>query len=56
MRSLNSAILLTGFFTVVSLGALLMAGTSHSYDMGCFILGSEVNGNNSVEYLGIGNC
>lgn len=56
MQSLHSAILMTGFFALVSFGALIYAGNSHSFAMGCLILGSEVNGNNSVEYLGIGHC
>lgn len=56
MRSFNGAIITAGFFALVGLGALFVAGAGQTYDMGCLILGSEVNGNNSVEYLGIGNC
>ena len=44
------------FSIMVMMGAVLMAANPVGADMGCFIIGTEVNGDNSVEYLGLGNC
>lgn len=54
---MNASILLGLFFAIVVLvGAIIVQVNPVEADMGCFVIGTEVNGDNSVEYLGIGNC
>jgi hypothetical protein len=54
---MNASVLLGLFFTIIVLiGAVAIQISPVEADIGCFILGTEVNGDNSVEYLGIGNC
>ncbi len=43
-------IVLIGFVSVVALSGVV------STDIGCHIIGKEVNGDYSTEYLSIGNC
>jgi hypothetical protein len=52
------ASILSGLFVVIlfMVVAIFIAVNPVGADMGCFILGTEVNGDNTVEYLGIGNC
>lgn len=53
---LNKAILICGISSIASLFLLVGALGASGSSAGCYIIGSEVNGDFSVEYIGIGNC
>jgi len=54
---MNTPVLLGLFFAIIVLmGMIVVQINPVDAGMGCFVLGTEVNGDNSVEYLGIGNC
>lgn len=50
--------LFSGLFIAIlcMMGSVLIAANPSNAQMGCYIIGSEINGDNTVEYLGIGNC
>jgi hypothetical protein len=56
ITNMNSAITLFGLMTILCMGAMVAFAAAPAVDMGCFIIGTEINGDNSVEYLGIGDC
>lgn len=50
----NGPIILIGLIALVLLVCLMSLVIGP--EMGCYVIGSEVNGNNTVEYMSIGNC
>jgi|OM-RGC.v1.037401750 hypothetical protein len=54
MNNIDAMIVYMGFFAIITMG-IIIAFTGN-VDMGCHIIGSEINGDNSVEYLKLGNC
>lgn len=56
MSSLNGAIIICGFLMFLCLGTMITVAGGTSANIGCFVIGSEINSDNSVEYLALGNC
>lgn len=56
MTAVNQAIFVSGFCAALSFLTLVTVVSLHSVETGCYIIGSEINGDYSVEYLGLGNC
>jgi hypothetical protein len=54
MNNIDSLIAYMGLFFIIGLGlTLAFAG---NFDAGCHIVGTEINGDNTVEYLMFGKC
>ncbi len=52
----NYSIALFGTLLLVTLTFLLASADIFTLDIGCYVIGSEVNGDYSTEYLLAGNC
>ena len=53
--TIDSVITFCGFACVICIGIVVMLATG-SVDIGCHVIGSELNKNNEIEYLMLGNC
>ena len=57
MKPLDQAMMIIGCLSLfVVIGATAVLGTQSGGAQGCMVFGSEINGNNTVEFLGVGNC
>jgi len=54
MHNTDALILSMGLFFIFCLG-LLIALTGHA-EIGCHTIGTEINGDNTIEYLQFGRC
>jgi len=52
----NQALALFGFMTLLGFITMIALSGAISMDIGCHVIGTEVNGDYSTEYLTIGNC
>ena len=52
--NIDAAITFFGMIALIGFFALVAIGGSNG--MGCYLIGSEVNGNNTVEYMRLGAC
>lgn len=54
MMKIDGLILMFAFMVMFMIGVLY--GIIFGYDIGCHVIGIEINGDNSTEYLKMGNC
>jgi len=55
MQNTNSLLFFFGFFILIGLTSIV-AVSGANMDVGCHIIGTEINADYSTEYLTIGNC
>lgn len=53
--TIDSVIAYSGVACLCCIGLLVLL-TMGSVDIGCHVVGSEMNKNNEIEYLMLGNC
>jgi hypothetical protein len=52
----DQIIIIFGFMALIGIISVIALSGVISTDVGCHIIGKEVNGDYSTEYLSIGNC